>query len=389
MVYTEFEQNILNYLNTGGSASGLQWTLNNSLITINEPVQFTTTISSTDITGDATPDLVMDLYYEGPEFVGDSLYIFQCKEGQYQAFALFPFGWFNPLGHETSDGLRAIRDMTLNGIPEIVYSFIDNVGAHGYFTRTFHIVEWDGAEFADLIVNPDFYDPGSSSNFAYAYNGDGVIRDTDDNGTLELLLTIGTAPHYVDEGPQRNRTEVLSWNGVAFTAARSYYDPPEYRFQAARDGDEASIRGDYDEALAFYQQAIFDEKLFGWTGGRFADPFYYGGETPTPDLEERPRLDAYSRYRIVLLHLLQGNMDPAQIVYDTLQEKFPANTVGHDYAQMAVAFWEDYLIHEDLTAACSMAIEFATTYWEIIVAPLGTGYYGLSYPYHAEDVCPI
>ena len=40
--------------------------------------------------------------------------------------------------------------------------------------------------------------------------------------------------------------------------------PPKYRFQAVYDGDDASRFGEYDRALALYQQAVFDEALLGW-----------------------------------------------------------------------------------------------------------------------------
>jgi hypothetical protein len=149
--------------------------------------------------------------------------------------------------------------------------------------------------------------------------------------------------------------------------------------------------GDYEAALAFYQQAVFDEELIGWSQGRlWPDREYGGNPTPTPDPEERPRINAYGRYRIMLLHAVQGFQSPAQVVLDTLQEKFPAGTVGHPYAELAAVFWMEYSGSGDVGLACDKSIAYAADHPRETLVFLGRSFYGSGQrEYAPEDICPF
>jgi hypothetical protein len=192
------------------------------------------------------------------------------------------------------------------------------------------------------------------------------------------------APGY---GPGRPRHEVWAWNGAAFTFHKSYYDPPVYRFQAVYDADDASLAGDYDAALALYQRAAFDESLLGWGPGQ--NPV-----DPQPgiwDPDERPRLEAYSRYRILLLHAINNRSDAAQIVYDSLVEKFPSGSPGQPFAELASAFWEEYSANQILADACAEAADYASAHEDDILVPISWPAYGdnEARTYKPEDICPF
>lgn len=389
----DIETQIRDYLNAGGSSASLQATLTGlrAILDDGTPVQFNSQVIYQDVTGDTIPDIVMDLRmlfegdYEGK--VSSTVFIFRCDQGQYESFAFGHPGSFLQ-GPEEGQGLRAVRDMNLNGVPEIIFSLIDNIGVHVNFTRLFRILEWDGTKFSDLVYGPNFY-TGQAGNRAYVYNGDGVIGDTNGDGYLELVLTNGIEHYYMDSGPQRERTDFWVWNGDAFVLARWKHPPPVFRIHAIWDGDDASRFGDYAEALAFYQQAIFDESLLGWSPGRlWPDSAYGSAATPTPAPDERPRLNAYARYRILLLHTVEGNMREAQIVYDTLQQKFPSGSVGSQYATLAVAFWEEISASGDIAAACAKAIEYAEIHTDEILSPLGYDVYYQRF-YTSADICPF
>ena len=79
-------------------------------------------------------------------------------------------------------------------------------------------------------------------------------------------------------------------------------------------------------------------------------------------------------------------MPEAQIVYDTLQQKFPSGTIGSQYASLAVVFWEEMNTSGDITAACAKAIEFAEDHPEEILSPLGYDVYSRR-SYEPEDIC--
>jgi hypothetical protein len=186
----------------------------------------------------------------------------------------------------------------------------------------------------------------------------------------------------------RDLTLVHAWNGAQYIAIDFIIPPPVYRFHAVQDGDDASYFGQYDRALAFYQQAIFDEALEWWSLARYeyeAARHCGGGyltlpPLPSPDADERPRLEAYSRYRILLLHTVRGYMPEAKVVYDTLQRKFPAERAGHVYAEMASVFWNDYNVSHSIRTACSRAIAYANDHSAAILNPLGAQFYGFFRP---------
>lgn len=379
---------IVDYLNTRGSAEGLQATLSGLTMTDGGTTwKARTQVMTIDVTGDTTSDVVMDFsfFVEG-QYADGAIFVFTCREGRYQGGAVAVIGAQVFSGEDPDPGIRAIRDMNRDGVPEIVFSYIEIIGTHANFTRLFRILSWDGSKFVDLIHGDSYH-----LNAANVNNGDGVMRDTDGDGTLELVLTngIGRGPDIA--GPQRARTDVWAWNGVAFTLACVASPPPEYRCQAVQDGDDATLCGDYEKALAFYEQAIFDDQLLGWSPGRlWPDSMYGTTPTPTPNPDEYPRLSAYARYRIMLLHVVQGLMSEAQMVYETLQEEFPPGTVGHQYAELATVFWEEYNAREDIAPACGKAIEYASAHADEVLTPLGNGFYGFGQrDYAPEDICPL
>lgn len=379
------EESILGYLNARGSSVGLGPLLNSLAVNMTPPAYIESRVFPTDVTGDGVPDVVMDILLpEAGVYATTAAMVFVCQDGQYvnELFLLLSpqEGLYPGGGYE----ILAIRDMNLDGVREVLLVLKVNSA------RYFYILEWDGSEFVSLI-EPRFEE--ILLHLVYyvdAYVADGVVSDTDGDGTLELVITQGIQSS--SSGPQRVRREVWAWDGYAFRKACSKAaTSPVYRFQAVQDGDDATLCGNYDQALAFYQQAVFDEQLLGWSQGQLWPDSAYGDEpTPTPDPGERSWLQAYGRYRIMLLHALRGYKPEARIVYDTLLEKFPEGAVGNQYAQLADAFWEAYTASGDVSAACQAAIENASTNREAALSPLGSGFYGYNNrDYAPEDICPL
>lgn len=86
-------------------------------------------------------------------------------------------------------------------------------------------------------------------------------ENTGDNLVDFVITKIHECSAFAGCLPLRTRTETWSWNGEAYYPSRIEYSSPTYRFQAAIDGDNATRAGDFESALALYQQAIFDELL--------------------------------------------------------------------------------------------------------------------------------
>lgn len=383
-----FQPQMFDYLNSGGSPEDLQAALAEVTITQGKATWHASSqVTTVDVTGDERPDVVVDLsFFEIGQYTEGAIFVFTCEEGRYRGGAVAQIAGQMLLDSDPDPRILAIEDMNGNGMPEIAFSYIEMIGTHANFTRVYRIVEWDGAEFADLIRGDSSHPHAATVN-----NGDGAIGDTDGDGTLELTLTHGIGHYYADGGPQRPRTDTWVWDGSAYTLVSCEYAPPTYRFQAVRDGDRASQLGNYDEALECYQRALSDEDLLGWSQGQLWPNSAYGeSPTPTPDPEERPRLNAYALYRIMLLHVIRGDPSQAQLAYQSLQEGFPPDAAGNQYAQLATAFWTEYHASEDIAAACSKAIEYATAHSSELLAPMSSGFYGIDQrDYVPEDVCPF
>ncbi len=363
-----------------------------------------------DLTGDGLPELVVG---DPWETIGIG-----CDDGEYkEIFNYWTEGWFWPAE------VHYPKDMNLNGIPDIVITYLATSGANAVVD----ILEWDGAQFVSLVqINHGENSPDTSvlARALYWYENSWLegwgggeegrlpmmnggaqvdIRDLDGNGTLELIVT-DSGPGHPDTlenfGPWRGKQVIFTWDGVHYLYSSLEMDAPIYRFQAVQDADRYFLLGNYERALALYQDAIFSDKLTWWSVDlrdylndvRYAEEF--GDATPTPlppDPNEYANLAAYSRYRIMLLQITQGQMESAQIVYDTLQEKYPAGELGYEYAYIATLFWTTFEETESMALSCASVTAYVEANPDMLFY-LGDSKHehgDQSHAYTAGDVCPF
>jgi hypothetical protein len=283
-----------------------------------------------------------------------------------------------------------VNDINNNGIAEVV---ITTQTCNGGCTDV-QILEWDGITFHDLL-NWQYPYLNPSVKYLDALK-DLVITDVDDDGNSEIILEdgppLGNLAAYLGGYPWRNKTFVFKWDMTQYSLIRFEFEPPYYRFEALHDGDQATLVGDFSKALSFYEQAIFDETLEWWSYERwkYVDSWHmsnYGGiPSPTPlspDQDADTNLIAYARYRIVLLHSLQGSIGDAQAAYNTLHVEHGLGMNGYIFAQMATIFWDEFESSGDVAEACQEVNSFAVIHSEEI---------GLILPYYyqelVEKICP-
>jgi hypothetical protein len=388
------EDAILGFLNAGGTRRALM----NYLIQSDQIFAYSQrSFLERDLTNDGVPELVLS---------DGNIRIFACKDHRvYTAFEKEYVFDINPF-------LISVQDMNLDGIPELLIGRQDSVPVDK--PVSLQILGWDGNQFEYLIAPPDLsmdcvrYNPYGDICaedgwiVADGYNGMGrdpwAVRDIDQNGTRELVIIDGVGHNYRGI-PMRARTTIFMWNGNSFTLFDHYLDPPSYRFEALQDGDVATLKGKYDQALDFYQQVIFNDKLDWWTDEKFANLYYRDDNarqnipTPTmtaPDPNEYNNLAAYARYRIMLVDLLRGDTQAAQVVYETLQIKFPSGISGHDYAEMASVFWTEYQETQNISQACKKTVGYADQHQEGILYYISHRFGGSQLPrYKTGDICPF
>lgn len=358
-----------------------------------------------DLTGDQVDELLVQAR-------ADTL-IVGCLDGQYRL-----------LDDEAANGpapsLVSSRDMNRNGIPDLVFDAYTTSGPITFV----NIVEWDGSSFVPLIqachgdnatqssalarqlywYQTDWLPRESGKCFPYPFvEGEASIevRDTDGNGTLELVVT-DHGPLSFDTlhsfGPWRGKTTVFEWDGLHFLYSSLTIDRPVYRFQALQDADREFLLGNYDQALSLYQDVIFSDKLQWWTPERIRYPIDVreaeafdnpAPAPPEPDPAEYKALAAYTRYRIVLSHLARGWTSPARTVLQGLHTAFTGDPIGAPYVQAGDLLWTSFQETKDLASACGGVVEYFDQHPELL-KPLGDSSHGQqSHIYAPEDTCPI
>jgi len=370
-----FEQystsDILDYLNSGGTATQLRDS------GIGEVV---------DLNGDGVNEVV----YRG--IIRFAYIILGCQNGEYQEFLHF-------IGDSGAD-LIDILDLNKDGTPEIIlYNFV-----HYGFVEVY-IFEWDGNKFNSLInMGKDLSTDDRVIDWASTTLPHQII-DINNDGLKEIIVEYdfskicGGFLGICDGMPTRIETTILGWNGQNYVIQQRYYAPAQYRFQAIQDGDRQTNDGDYAKALSSYRAVISDNDLEWWSPEREEyerytymtqyDPTPVVSPTPIPDSAEYPSLAAYAYYRIMLLHLVQGQETEAASTYQTLKDTFGTTPYAAPYIEMATEFWEAYQSTQKMYDGCAAAIQYAVEHPEILI-PLGSDYHGWqSHIYVPADVCPF
>jgi hypothetical protein len=328
--------------------------------------------SYVDMTNDQIPELTITL---------TNFYVFGCEKGNFVTLLFIERSAFN------RPSIITITDNTKNGIPELAMrTHTWSQGGHAY-----EVYEWDGNQFRKL----------NKEEIWAEVDGKIFFKDIDRDQVNELILDSGvpTWETYYSGLPWRNERTIYEWDGQYYVPSKYEFDPPEFRFQAVQDGDLATKQLEFDKALRLYEEAIFNKYLKEYSPEirknlqqKWETQWNPATPAPTPypsDITEYPRLAAYTYYRIMLLDIMKGDKAGATTIFDTLQEKFPADNPGHTYVEMAKVFMTEYQTTQNMTNACGQAIQYAVDHPKLLV-PLGSDYHGWqSHEYKPEDVCPF
>ncbi len=213
-----FEPQIISYLNAGGSGQGLVEQLQSLTLDIGGGTIWQTALDNpfvTDVTGDETEEVILNLqFYESNQYFNGEIFVFHCQNGGYVGGSIANIAG-GVVGEQPDTTLLTVLDMNGNGRSEIVFTYVTVVGTYTNFTREVRIMEWDGAQFVDLI-----HSDGNNPHAAEVLNAPSplsiMIEDTNGNGLLELALING-----VGRGPDADENEqpvidMWTWDGTAF-----------------------------------------------------------------------------------------------------------------------------------------------------------------------------
>jgi hypothetical protein len=347
-----------------------------------------------DLTGDLTKETTVTIFqaisgtaggYGGLMFEM-AVFVIGCRDGQYQMLAKWG-------GHGTSDvsaqlvdasGIMSYRDLNADGIREIVLAQGHIASQQGDTGMYYTVLEWNGNFFRDLIDSE-----ASGYSFLYIVNGELEFADVDGNGTIELLAPFYTLVKDCTSGRKRIERYIYMWDGQYYRSM--WRDPgvPEYRFQAALDGDYYSGIGLFDRAEMPYLRAVFDESLKpGSTADWKKDAGCLLGPDEKPDPTEPPRIKAYARFRLVELYVHIGRVMEAESHRTYLRTNYPLGAPGYIYAYLANTFWWEYVKDEDITAACA-AVRLEAERFQADVFGLFENYGTLNPGPTLDTICPF
>jgi hypothetical protein len=342
-----------------------------------------------DLTNDGVPEIVASF---------GRLSIFGCIDGAYQTLLET-----EKIVHITQPRIEAIHDLNRDGIPEILVLLEEGTQAD----RGYRLYEWGNGKFNSLFDESNINQTtGITDHFDILHvlaGGTFRFEDVDQDGMQEYVLHNGSPllADYVATLPWRRITKYFKWNGQQFTVVKKFFDPPQYRFQAVEDADQAVAVHAYDQALDLYRQVIFNDKLDWWSEDRKNYIIYsevarrssqpFPETSPTPDPNEYLYLSAYARFRMMALLVLSGYGSDAQVVYETLLKKFPEGTPGAVYSRMAQAFWENYVVTHEMSQACTKSLDVVNSKTEVtryLLNDYANGGWGKP-NYTIEDLCPF
>lgn len=388
-----FEQQILDFLNAGGSIDRLASAIRALAIPFRSVEQEYLVVRldllQADLNGDGVEEVALTLAFNG--FYGGNYFdapthglVLACEGGTYRRLGLYPF-------HD----LAGPADLTGDGLDELV--FVRSRSGVGAGVKMLQMNDGDLVELAIERPREFGYRFSAAVDISLSTSLDELLlRDVDADDRVELVFTRAVPRLTIGEltisGPLRDRREIWGWDGSAVVLERWDNDPPEYRFQAAYDGDDLTLFGDLSGALASYRRVVNAASLKPFELFRTPDTVLqrFDLPIPAPDPPERRRLSAYAQYRIVLIHALRGDSAAAESEMKSLQEAYPEGDPGAPYAELAVSFWEGMLETGEVAAACKEAVNFALHHANEVLIPLGSSTYGyLNRDYRPIDICPI
>lgn len=366
---------ILEFLNNGGSLKAAYDGLDKGIEEIKAFV--------VDLTNDGVSELILQR--------SSYLFVFGCEANRHKVIYQI----------NNKDGevhIYAIQDYNLNGVPEIIfrsnYPFIGNDPVYSYY-----FLEWNGQGFQSILTTDVVENDGLLINSDNPLGIPGVtvqgeiittdvenqnsweIADFDNNGLKDIRIVGGESNINQDSYHLfRQAILTLSWNGKVYVPSQIVLKAIS-RISVVRDADSAFLLGNYEQALSLYTEVIQNAKLLD--DGRTRDERFN-------HFIAQKRMQAYAYYRMMVTHVVQGNLDEALKNYDALQNQFVNDEDASSFAMMATQFWEHYQSTQNIASSCAQVIRYVKANPVVLSSfalyPFSTT---PDYDYQPKDLCPI
>lgn len=308
---------------------------------------------SGDLDGDGKLDLALSIF--DPQSTSfppaSAVIVFRCEQGTYRQV--------HRQDRPQGSHLWHFADLNASGGGELVVSWAQ-CGVATCFEEL-QILEWDGAGLANRLQ-------GSTAELAFPLI---QVADHDQDGFFDLEIS-ASSPGSVGAGPPRNSLNRWTYRpeSRAWLFAEQELSPSNFRVHVLQDAETAAKAGRFEQALADYQRVILDDSLQDW-----ADP-----------LAERQSLQAYARFRIVVVFWRMQQPENADQAYQELRQSTPGTTSQIAFAEMAGVFLKEARAG-GLEQGCTAVEAYANAHTNQVLLPLNS--FGYATPgFTAADLCP-
>ena len=263
-------------------------------------------------------------------------------------------------GPSLAPELLQLEDFTGDGVLDLLYQY-QTCGAHTCY-HEFYVLSYHGATVGrQLLSNGDLNAPVSMDSASWQ------VEDRTEDGISDLVLTGGLIGS-VGTGPQRAQKAVYAWNERTIALFEATYESANLRYFTLLDANDAFVLGNYDRALALYEEAATSDALQGSNWSNRGD--------------EQSAIKRYAGFRLLLIHLWRNEIEPAQQWLNWLSAQYPADSI----TQAAQLLYDEHAQSKNLPAACAKVREYVQSVPDITV-PLGDmGYANPTLT--GETLCP-
>ncbi len=293
-----------------------------------------------DVTGDQIKETIIALKQRSfsgfPGTYDMTVYVIGCQNNQYRMLNNGSDLFIG--GEDQYSRIEDIRDLNGNGIMEMIFVSGYTYSQQADVNYSYKVIEWKGTGFQSLLA----LDWESNMGFPLEF------QDIDGNGTTELLFSDSMIIH-CGWGPQRDAKHIFMWNGEQYQYMWTDPGNPEFRFQAAFDGDYFALRGLFDKSEARYRKALNDPSLKPFTNENYHVCYNPGDFDP----DESQEIMAYARFRLMELEAFLGKLGAAETDWRYLTTQYEESAPGYNFVLLADAFWETYRADNNISDACS------------------------------------